>query len=143
MYRNEDALVAAMLQESPQLLTDGWTDRLRIDDVTIGTGYTADDVRSFSSRIDVSELDEYCRAVSVRTLSWLAATDEGELNRIPDVDRLLIGQSSILSPSSAWVPDVWRNKTIAQMYAYFIVGHGQLHFGEIEGFRSEIGVVGL
>lgn len=143
MFRNEDALVNAIFQEQPQVLDDGWRARIGINDEAIGTGYTSEQVQTFGERADSDQLDSYCRAVSLSTSSWLAATDEHDLDRIPAVDSILGESPSILSPESGWVPHVWRDKTLAQMYAYFVVGHGYMHYGEIEDIRSGLGLPGL
>lgn len=143
MSRNEDVLINSIIGGRLQVLADGWLDRLGVRDATIGTGHDADDVTAFNRDIDVEALDAYARAVAASTRHWLMTVGSDELDAVPDVDARLTADPSMLSPAAAWVPGVWRGRNAAQMFAYFIIGHGYSHFGEIEDIRSLLGMKGL
>ena len=143
LARNEDVLINSIIQSSQQVFVDGWALRLGWDDVTIGTGCSDDDVAGFGQNIDVEALDAYSRAVAASTRAWLSDVKASDLDAIPDVDARLRADPGCLSEASSWVPGVWRGRTAAQIFAYYILGHGYTHFGEIENIRSALGLRGL
>jgi hypothetical protein len=143
MARNEDVLINSIIQAKSQVFADGWSQRLGWDDVAIGTGYSADDVAAFGKNIDVEVLDAYSRAVAASTRAWLSALRPVELDTVPDVDARLAANPGCLSEAASWVPGVWRGRTSAQIFAYYIIGHGYTHFGEIEDIRCALGLKGL
>jgi hypothetical protein len=143
MARNEDVLINSIVQAKSQVFADGWAQRLGWDDAAIGTGYSDDDVAAFGKNIDVEALDAYSRAVAASTRGWLSALSPEELDIVPDVDARLVADPGCLSEASSWVPGVWRGRTSAQIFAYYVIGHGYTHFGEIENIRSALGLKGL
>ena len=142
MARNEDVLINSIVQPNQQVFDDGWALRLGWDDRTIGTGYPKGDVTAFGRSVDVEALDAYSRAVAGSTRAWLSAVELSELTAVPDVDACLRAEGC-LSAASGWVHGVWRGRTAAQVFAYFVIGHGYTHFGEIEDIRSALGMKGL
>lgn len=143
MARNEDVLINSIIQARSQVFADGWGKRLGVKDITIGTGYSDSEVDTFGANIDVEALDAYNRAVAGSTREWLSSVEAAELAIVPDVDARLAADPGCLSEASGWVPGVWRGRTAAQIFAYFIIGHGDTHFGEIEDIRVSLGLKGL
>ena len=67
--RIEDVAVNRFLADRPQVLDDGWLERLGVARRDVGTGMSDAEVDELSARIDLQALRGYWDAVSARTLA--------------------------------------------------------------------------
>jgi hypothetical protein len=128
--RIEDVCVNRFLADRPQVLDDGWLDRLAVARRDVGTGMTDAQVDDFSARIDLDGLRSYCRAVTRATLDrvpMLRATDLETIVPADRVERVCTSEGAV-DPSAAWLTEFWaggrsRGWVLLQTSLLHVYGH--------------------
>ena len=128
--RVEDVCVNRFLADRPQVLEDGWLDRMAIARRDVGTGMTDPQVDDFSARIDLDGLRGYCRAVTRATLDavpMLRALDLGALVPGDRVERVCAAEGAV-DPDASWLTEFWaggrsRGWVLLQASLLHVYGH--------------------
>lgn len=139
--RCEDVAINTIVRDAPQVLTDEWSWRLRVDDARIGTGFTDAEVDAVGRSLDVDELDRYWTAVRGVTAAWLERAPR--LDCTPDVGGRLRLVSGVVPPAGEWLLDQWTGKPAAWFVSDMVIAHGYLHLGEMLSVRGLLGIEGL
>ena len=89
IFRIEDIVAHTLiLQDSQVLFTEGWMERINSPIITTGNELKGDEIISFSERLDVKALYEYCGAVMDATNGMLRGMEYRDLKRkFTDADR--------------------------------------------------------
>ncbi len=121
LVRTEDNVVRFVLQNRrPPVWTEGgYAEKLGLPPVAQGTGMTTAEAHALRIS-DVAVFREYMQKVSASSDEFLATLDPAALDRTVTVKPL--GEMSV-------------GRVLAQV----CVGHGMLHFGEIELARTLLG----
>ena len=131
--RIEDLAVNRFLSDRPQVLDEGWRERLAVPQRDVGTGMTDTQVDDLSARIDLQSLKGYWDAVSARTL------EVAESLRGSDLDALVPGEKvraavradSAVAPGVDWLTDFWAGgRTRAWMLSQTALLHPYGHYYE-------------
>ncbi|HEY3067886.1 MAG TPA: DinB family protein [Methylomirabilota bacterium] len=128
--RIEDVGVNRLLADRPQVLDDGWMERLAVSRRDVGTGMTGAEVDDLSARIDVDGLRGYWTAVTQRTLTVIETLRAGDLDAPVDaarVQRVAAGEGAV-APAAAWLGEFWasgrsRAWVLAQVALLHPYGH--------------------
>jgi hypothetical protein len=128
--RIEDVCVNRFLADRPQVLDDGWLDRMTVARRDVGTGMTDAQVDDFSARVDLDGLRGYCRAVTRATLDtvpMLRATDLETLVPADRVERVCTSEGAV-DPSASWLTEFWaggrsRGWVLLQTSLLHVYGH--------------------
>jgi hypothetical protein len=128
--RIEDVCVNRFLADRPQVLDDGWLDRMAVARRDVGTGMTDAQVDDFSARVDLDGLRGYCRAVTRATLDtvpMLRATDLETLVPADRVERVCTSEGAV-DPSASWLTEFWaggrsRGWVLLQTSLLHVYGH--------------------
>lgn len=108
--RIEDVGMNRFVGDRPQVLEDGWLERLRTPRRDVGTGMNDADVDALSASIDLPALRGYWDAVTHRTLDLLA----GDLRRVDlevtvsaeRVEQVAFGEGAV-AREAAWLAKFW------------------------------------
>ena len=131
--RIEDLAVNRFLSDRPQVLDEGWRERLAVPQRDVGTGMTDAQVDDLSARINLQSLKGYWDAVSARTL------EVAESLRGSDLDALVPGEKiraavradSAVAPGVDWLTDFWAGgRTRAWMLSQTALLHPYGHYYE-------------
>jgi len=143
--RTEDVVVNLVVTAGHQVFDDGWSKRLGIGRVDIGTGMTEAEVTDFSRRVDLVAARAYRNAVGKRTREVVAKLRVGawdELVTPADVHRAVA--AGAFGPHAAWVEKLWQGVTRANRLGATGIAHNAMHLGEAVAIRGQLGApVGL
>ncbi|MCU1502156.1 MAG: hypothetical protein JWM12_1510 [Ilumatobacteraceae bacterium] len=139
MTRCEDVAINVAIADQPQVLDDGWPDKLGISRVDIGTGMTPSEVAELSEQINVDALISYRHAVGRRTREVIDAVTDAEIERPVDGDRYR--RAAVLGDHAGWVAELW-SPWRGTDFLFLATGHNYQHWGEAITVRS-LGGFGL
>jgi hypothetical protein len=107
--RIEDLSLNRFLVDRPQVLDDGWLERLRVGRRDVGTGMSDAEVDELSARIDLQALRGYWDAVSARTLTLVDSMRESDLEALVPADRVrsVVHAEDAVAPGVEWLTDFW------------------------------------
>jgi hypothetical protein len=128
--RIEDVGVNRLLADRPQVLDDGWMERLAVARRDVGTGMTAAEVDALSAAIDVDGLRGYWAAVTARTLGVVETLRDVDLDAPLDAARVqrVAGAEGAVAPAAAWLGEFWasgrsRAWVLGQVALLHVYGH--------------------
>lgn len=131
MARIEDVTMNVLLAGRPQVLDEGWLERLNLSCRDVGTGMTDAEVAGVSGRVDVSGLRAYRAAVGRRTRQIIGGLRPDDLTGVPDgahVRRLL--DEGALGEQARWLATAWESRPKGFFLIMPATGHNYLHLGE-------------
>jgi hypothetical protein len=128
--RIEDVCVNRFLADRPQVLEDGWLDRMAVARRDVGTGMTDAQVDDFSARIDLDGLRGYCRAVTRATLDTVPMLRALDLEALVPADRVkhVCTSEGAVDPGASWLTEFWaggrsRGWVLLQTSLLHVYGH--------------------
>lgn len=145
MARCEDVMVNTVLRNVPEVLDDGWLNRLGVTTRHIGTGDTMAEVRAFSQQVDVTALRLYRAAVGKATQTWAQEVDFSSLDRVlKPAGAERAAQRSAFGERADWVRVMWcaEERTELWYLSWLAIGHNHSHLGEGWVTRGMIGRAG-
>ena len=131
--RIEDLAVNRFLSDRPQVLDEGWRERLAVPRRDVGTGMTDAQVDELSARIDLQGLKDYWDAVSARTLEVAETLRGSDLEALVPAEkvRAAVRADSAVAPGVEWLTDFWAGgRTRAWMLAQTALLHPYGHYYE-------------
>ncbi len=128
--RVEDVGVNRFIADRPQVLEDGWLDRLAVSRRDVGTGMRDAEVDDLSARIDLHALRGYWGAVTQRTLAvveTLRGTDLETPVEAERVKRVSFSEGAVAA-GAEWLAEFWaggrsRAWFLAQVPLLHVYGH--------------------
>jgi hypothetical protein len=139
MTRCEDVAINLAVSGRPQVLDDGWVDKLGTPRVDIGTGMTPAEVGELSESIDLDALMSYRHAVGQRTREVIGDISDAVIEQPVDGSRYQ--GAAILGEHAGWVADFWAPWRGTD-FLFLATGHCYHHWGEGITIRS-VGGFGL
>ena len=128
--RIEDVCVNRFVLDRPQVLDGGWTPRLRVDRVDVGTGMTDAQVDALCEAVDVEQLRGYCRAVTRATLDAAPLLRGLDLEVAVPAERVtrVCTEEGAVDPGATWLTEFWaggrsRGWIVAQTSLLHVYGH--------------------
>jgi hypothetical protein len=131
--RIEDLAVNRFLSDRPQVLDEGWRERLAVPRRDVGTGMTDAQVDELSARIDLQGLKGYWDAVSARTLEIAETLRGSDLEALVPAEkvRAAVRADSAVAPGVEWLTDFWAGgRTRAWMLSQTALLHPYGHYYE-------------
>ncbi len=107
--RIEDVGVNRFVADRPQVLDEGWLDRLGVPRRDVGTGMNDAEVDNLSARIDLQALRGYWEAVTRGTLAVVETLRGADLDSpVPAerVKRVAFAEGAVAA-EAAWLADFW------------------------------------
>ena len=128
--RVEDVGVNRFLADRPQVLDEGWLDRLGVPRRDVGTGMSDAEVDELSARVDLPALRGYWDAVTRQTLAvveTLRGTDLESPVPAERVRRAVLADGAVAA-GAEWLTDFWasgrsRAWFLAQVPLLHVYGH--------------------
>ena len=128
--RIEDVGVNRFMTDRPQVLDDGWHDRLGVSRRDVGTGMSDAEVDDLSARIDLPALRGYWEAVTRRTLDVAGTLRGADLETVVPADhvRHVSSTEGAVAPGVEWLTDFWaggrsRAWFLSQVPLLHVYGH--------------------
>jgi hypothetical protein len=131
--RIEDVAVNRFLADRPQVLDDGWLERLRVARRDVGTGMSDAEVDELSGRIDLRALRGYWEAVSARTLALVETLRGSDLEATVPGERVrsVVLSEGAVAPGAEWLTEFWAGgRTRAWILAQTALLHPYGHYYE-------------
>ena len=107
--RIEDVAVNRFLADRPQVLDDGWFERLAVGRRDVGTGMSDAEVDELSAGIDLQALRGYWDATSARTLALVETLRGSDLEATVPGERVrsVVRSESAVAPGVEWLTEFW------------------------------------
>jgi hypothetical protein len=128
--RVEDVCINRFVTDRPQVLDDGWLERMAVPRRDVGTGMNDAQVDDLSARIDLDGLRGYCRAVTRATLDAVPALRGLDLAVIVPAERVkqVCVAEAAVDPGASWLTEFWaggrsRAWVLAQTSLLHVYGH--------------------
>jgi len=128
--RVEDVCVNRFVADRPQVLDDGWLDRLAIARRDVGTGMTDAQVDELCAGVDLDALRGYCHAVTRVSLDLVPALRALDLAAPVPADRVrhVCTAEGAVDPGASWLTDFWaggrsRGWIVLQTSLLHVYGH--------------------
>jgi hypothetical protein len=131
--RIEDVAVNRFLADRPQVLDEGWLERLRVVRRDVGTGMSDAEVNELSGRVDLQALRGYWDATSARTLALVETLRGSDLEATVPGERVrsVVLSEGVVAPGAEWLTDFWAGgRTRAWILAQTALLHPYGHYYE-------------
>ncbi len=130
--RIEDMTIGFLVLGQPQIIhTENWLPRLNLSSPDCGAGMTENDVRQFSSQVNIDALKAYRREVGCATRQGVRQLSPDDLKTmIPNtqVDALVTNGS--ISPQAPWLADFYMNRPKGFFLIRTATSHNFLHMNQ-------------
>jgi hypothetical protein len=133
MARVEDVGVNRFAADRPQVLEDGWVDRLAVGRRDVGTGMSDAEVDDFSARVDLHALRGYWDAVTRRTPEVVASLRGSDLDAVVPKERVerVASAEGAVAAGAEWLTAFWAGgRTRAWVLAQTPLLHPYGHYYE-------------
>ncbi len=131
IFRIEDIVAHTLIRQEDQVLfTDGWLEKTKSPILTTGNELQGDEIVSFSEKLDVRAVFEYCRAVMNSTNELLRSLEYRDMKKkFTEEDRArLIGSKCVSTDGEAfWLIDYWCEKDIRGLIRMPFSRHWIMH----------------
>jgi hypothetical protein len=141
--RIEDVALNRFLADRPQVLADGWLDRLGVGRRDVGTGMNDAVVDELSARIDLGALRGYRDAVTARTLAVIETLRGVDLEAPVPGERVkaVVLLEDAVAPGAEWLTEFWAG---GRSRAWILAQTALLHpFGHYYEARVTAGLWGV
>jgi hypothetical protein len=131
--RIEDLAVNRFLADRPQVLDEGWLERLAVARRDVGTGMSDAEVDELSARIDLQALRGYWDAMSARTLAALETLRGSDLEAMVPGERVtsVVHTEGAVAPGAEWLTEFWAGgRTRAWVLSQTALLHPYGHYYE-------------
>ena len=107
--RVEDVCMNRFILDRPQVLDAGWSQRLRISRLDVGTGMNDAQVDALCAAVDVEQLRGYCRAVTRATLDAVPLLRKLDLEILVPAERVkhVCTTEGAVDPGAPWLTEFW------------------------------------
>ena len=142
LTRVEDAGLNRLVSDRPQVLDEGWMQRLNIPWRHQGSGMTFAEVDELNQRINLQALHEYSDAVQARTREIIAQLDAARLDDTLTDEHLqlvIIDEGLAHSNPDALI-GTYRGWSKGKCLMNFGLTHPFTHIGEIDVIASLLGI---
>lgn len=139
--RCEDLGVNRLVVDETQVLDGGWRELLRILDGSMGTGMTKDAADDLASRVEISELVAYRKAVSARTVTVVGsipARHWAEKLTLDNLTRVLVVEGGGGS-SGQDIAAQYDGQSNGWLLGHLALTHSFYHIGQAFSVRKILG----
>ena len=107
--RIEDVCVNRFVLDRPQVLDEGWGERMRVTRRDVGTGMDDAQVDALCAGVEVEQLRAYCRAVTGATLRAVPLLRRLELETPVPAERVkhVCTAEGAVAPGASWLTEFW------------------------------------
>jgi DinB family protein len=140
--RIEDVALNRFLADRPQVLSDGWLERLGVGRRDVGTGMNDAEVDELSAGIDLVALRGYRDAVTARTLAVIETLRGLDLEAPVPGERVkaVVLSEDAVAPGAEWLTEFWAG---GRSRAWILAQTALLHpFGHYYEARVTAGLWG-
>lgn len=142
MARTEDVTIHAISRGQPQILVrDNWPDRIGMNELRQGTGFTDEEVAGFSA-VNVDEVEAYWQAVRAETEAWLEKLKPEDLEEETSKEN-----AKAVKEKAPDIPDgliqFWGGRPVGFLLRFGVLWHHMQHIGEMQSIRGRMGFRGL
>ncbi len=144
--RIEDLTINILVQNTNQVLNDGWLDKLKITVRDTGNAMTDEEIIHFSRSVDKEELRNYRNAVGLQTQKVLKYLTPSDLKRKISQDRLerIREEGGVTShPDSMWLLDFWGKKDVSGILQMPVTRHQIVHLNDSLKLKEKISKINL
>lgn len=131
--RIEDIVINLLIKPTSQILDENWVSKLHTKIKDTGNAMSDDEIMSFSKEVSLSALQDYRKAVGIRTKEVVESLAYEDLFRKPtreELDRILKEGGLTTHPDSIWLRDFWGRKDVAQLLLMPITRHQLGHIND-------------
>jgi hypothetical protein len=95
--------------DRPQVLAEGWGERMRVTRRDVGTGMDDEQVDALCAGVEVEQLRAYCRAVTGATLRAVPLLRRLELETPVPAERVkhVCTAEGAVAPGASWLTEFW------------------------------------
>ena len=142
IFRIEDIVAHTVIMRDSQILfTEDFLDRTGSPIITTGNELKGEDIASFSKKLDIKAVYEYCTAVKNSTDEMLKSFEYRDLKRkFIDEDKKRVADSHSVSADedALWLIDYWCNKDIAGLIKMPFSRHWIMHIEAMCRIKSKL-----
>ena len=142
IFRIEDIVAHTVIMQDRQVLFDeGFLDRTGSPIITTGNELKGEDISSFSKKLDIKAVYEYCMAVKNSTDEMLKNLEYRDLKgKFTDEDKKRVADSHSVSTDedAVWLIDYWCNKDIAGLIKMPFSRHWIMHIEAMCRIKSKL-----
>ncbi len=141
IFRIEDIVAHTVIMQDRQVLFDeDFLDRTGSPIITTGNELKGEDIASFSKKLDIKAVYEYCTAVKNSTDEMLKNLGYRDLKgKFTDEDKKRVADSHSVSTDedAVWLIDYWCNKDIAGLIKMPFSRHWIMHIEAMCRIKSK------
>ena len=142
IFRIEDIVAHTVIMQDRQVLfTEDFLDRTGSPIITTGNELKGEDIASFSKKLDIKAVYEYCAAVKNSTDEMLKNLVYRDLkSKFTDEDKKRVADSHSVSTDedAVWLIDYWCNKDIAGLIKMPFSRHWIMHIEAMCRIKSKL-----
>ena len=142
IFRIEDIVAHTVIMRDSQILfTEDFLKRTGSPIITTGNELKGEDIASFSKKLDIKAVYEYCLAVKNSTDEMLKNLEYRDLKRkFTDEDKERVADSHSVSTDedAVWLIDYWCNKDIAGLIKMPFSRHWIMHIEAMCRIKSKL-----
>ena len=142
IFRIEDIVAHTVIMQDRQVLfAEDFLDRTGSPIITTGNELKGEDIASFSKKLDIKAVYEYCTAVKNSTDEMLKNLVYRDLkNKFTDEDKKRVADSHSVSTDedAVWLIDYWCNKDIAGLIKMPFSRHWIMHIEAMCRIKSKL-----
>ena len=142
IFRIEDIVAHTVIMQDRQVLFDeDFLDRTGSPIITTGNELKGEDIASFSKKLDIKAVYEYCAAVKNSTDEMLKNLGYRDLKgKFTDEDKKRVADSHSVSTDedAVWLIDYWCNKDIAGLIKMPFSRHWIMHIEAMCRIKSKL-----
>ena len=142
IFRIEDIVAHTVIMQDRQVLFDeDFLDRTGSPIITTGNELKGEDIASFSKKLDIKAVYEYCMAVKNSTDEMLKKLVYRDLkSKFTDEDKKRVADSHSVSTDedAVWLIDYWCNKDIAGLIKMPFSRHWIMHIEAMCRIKSKL-----
>jgi len=142
IFRIEDIVAHSVIMQDRQVLfAEDFLDRTGSPIITTGNELKGEDIASFSKKLDIKAVYEYCAAVKNSTDEMLRNLVYRDLkSKFTDEDKKRVADSHSVSTDedAVWLIDYWCNKDIAGLIKMPFSRHWIMHIEAMCRIKSKL-----
>ena len=142
IFRIEDIVAHTVIMQDRQVLfAEDFLDRTGSPIITTGNELKGEDIASFSKKLDIKAVYEYCTAVKNSTDEMLKNLGYRDLkSKFTDEDKKRVADSHSVSTDedAVWLIDYWCNKDIAGLIKMPFSRHWIMHIEAMCRIKSKL-----
>ena len=139
--RIEDITTSIFVEDKPQTFNNEWKKKLNSSISDTGNAMTYEEIKEFSTKLDLKALLEYRNSVGKRTkelISQISAKDMKRKFNQSQIDRCLAEGCVTEQEDSIWLKDFWGKKTVAGIFLMPVTRHQIVHINDCQKLIEKI-----